>query len=72
MHRFGAAMKGQSGLQHVHTLRDQKTGALIGLAIWDTKEAWQAARPAMAEAVKDDNFEDWEDAPPEVLHLEAV
>ncbi|HLF28756.1 MAG TPA: hypothetical protein VJG32_20705 [Anaerolineae bacterium] len=72
MHRFGAALIGQAGLQQVHTLKDQKTGNLIGLAMWDSKAAWLAARPAMAEAIQGDNFEDWEDEPPEVYHLEAV
>jgi len=72
MHRFGAAMQGQPGLQQVHTLKDRKTGALVGLAIWDSEEALMAARPVMAEAVKDDNFEEWEDQSPEVFVLDAV
>lgn len=72
MHRFGAAITSQPGLQQVHTLRDQKTGRLIGLAIWNTKEAWLAARPVMQEAVKDDDFDTWEEEPPEVYHLEVV
>ena len=72
MHRFGAAARSQAGLREVHTLRDQQSGALVGLAIWDSQEAWQAARPAMWDAVKDDPFGEWEDAPPEIFHLEAV
>jgi Antibiotic biosynthesis monooxygenase len=72
MHRFGAAARAQPGLREVHTLRDANSGVLVGLAIWDTKEAWLAARPVMWEAVKDDNFDDWEDTPPEVYQLEGV
>jgi heme-degrading monooxygenase HmoA len=72
MHRFGAAMQGQPGFQQVSTLKDRKTGALVGLAIWDSEEALMAARPVMAEAVKDDNFEEWEDEPPEVFLLDSV
>jgi len=72
MHRFGEAMKNQPGLKQAHTLKDQKTGHLIGLAIWDSKENWLAARPAMLETVKDDDFESWEDEPPVVYHLEVV
>jgi heme-degrading monooxygenase HmoA len=72
MHRFGEAMKNRPGLQQAQTLKDQKTGHLIGLAIWDTKEAWLKARPAMLEAVKDDDFESWEEEPPVVYHLEVV
>ena len=72
MHRFGAAARTQPGLREVHTLRDPNSGALVGMAIWETKELWLAARPAMWEAVEDDNFDDWEDAPPEVFQLEPV
>jgi heme-degrading monooxygenase HmoA len=72
MHRFGAAARTQPGLREVHTLRDQNNGTLVGLAIWDSQEAWQAARPAMWAAVEDDPFDEWEDTPPEVYQLEAV
>ena len=72
MHRFGDAMRGQPGFQQVYTLRDQITGALAGLATWDSEEDWRAARPAMLEAVKDDNLEDWEERPLEVYHLDVV
>ncbi len=72
MHRFGPAMKGQSGLQQVFTLRDEKSGALVGLALWDSKEQWLAARTAMTEAVKDDPSDEWEEDPPEVFQLEVV
>ena len=72
MHRFGAAARTQPGLREVHTLRDPNSGALVGMAIWETKEAWLVARRVMWDAVKDDNFGDWEDAPPEVFQLEVV
>jgi hypothetical protein len=72
MHRFGAAMKTQPGLQQAHALLDSDSGALIGLAIWNSKKDWENARPAMLEAIKDDPFEEWEDEPPEVYHLEEV
>ncbi|MCZ7586467.1 MAG: hypothetical protein M5R36_25795 [Deltaproteobacteria bacterium] len=69
MHRFGAAIRDKPGCRMVNTLKDEKTGKLIGLAIWDSKEQMLAARPAMAEAVKDDPFDEWESAPPEVFLL---
>ena len=72
MHRFGHAMLGVTGLQQVHTMLDAKSKALIGLAIWDSKDQWEAARPKMAAAVKDDPFAEWEDNPPEIFHLETV
>ena len=72
MRRFGSGMLGQPGLQQVFTLRDQKTGALIGLAIWDSKEAWEAARPVMLAAIENDPFDEWEDLPPDVFHLDVL
>jgi len=72
MYRYGAAMKDKPGFQRGHALRDIRTGKLIGLAIWDSKEEWEAARPAMAEAVRNDPFHEWEDVPPKVYHLEEV
>ena len=72
MHRFGAAMRGQPGLQQVHTLQDAENGVLMGLAIWDSEADWQAAVPLAREAVKDDNFDDWEDQPPEIYHFQVV
>ena len=72
MHQFGKAMEGKKGLIMAHTTKDEDSNRLIGLAIWDSKENWLAARPAMINAVKDDPFEDWELKPPEVYHLTKV
>lgn len=72
MHRYGASVHGQPGLIRSFTLRDADTGDLVGLSLWATKEAWEAARPAMIEAVKDDPFGEWEDEEPRVLHLDVV
>ena len=72
MHRFGKAMEGNKGLIMAHTTKDEDTKRLIGLAIWDSKENWLAARPTMIEAVKDDLFEEWELKPPEVYHLTNI
>jgi len=72
MHRFGKAMEGKEGLLMSQTSKDEELNRLIGLAIWESKESWLAARPAMIEAVKDDSFDDWELKPPEVYHLIKV
>ncbi|NVM16645.1 MAG: hypothetical protein HWN80_02945 [Candidatus Lokiarchaeota archaeon] len=72
MHRFGKAMKGKKGLIMAHTAKDEDKNRLIGLAIWDSKENWLAARPTMIEAVKSDPFEEWELKPPEVYHLTRI
>ncbi len=72
MHRFGNAMKGKRGLIMAHTTKDEDTNRFIGLAIWESKDDWLAARPAMAEAVKDDPFEEWELKEPDVFHLNVI
>jgi len=72
MHRFGKAMEGKKGLIMAHTTKDEVQDRLVGLAIWDSKDNWIKARPAMIEAVKDDPFEDWEEKSPEIYHLTIV
>jgi len=69
MHKFGKSMEGHKGLIAVHTIKDEGTNRFIGLVVWESKENWLTARPAMIDAVKDDPFEDWELKPPEVNHL---
>ena len=72
MHRFGKAMEGKKGLIMAHTTKDEDQNRLVGIAIWDSKDNWKAARTVMLEAVKDDPFEDWEEREPEVYHLNVV
>ena len=72
MQRASAAMQAQPGLQQVLTLRDQKSDNLVGLAIWDSKDHWLAARPALLAATAEDDLAAWEKAPPEVYHLERA
>jgi heme-degrading monooxygenase HmoA len=63
MDRYGEAAKRQHGLISVDTLKDENTGELVGLAIWDSKESFLAARPALMEATANDDFESWEKEP---------
>ena len=45
MHRYGEVAKRQKGLVSVHTLKDESTGELFGVAIWDSESSYQSARP---------------------------
>jgi heme-degrading monooxygenase HmoA len=72
MHRFAAAGRTQPGLQEVHTMRDAKSGKLFGLAIWESREAFEAGVGSMRAAVEDDSFLDWEEGAPDVYLLEDV
>jgi heme-degrading monooxygenase HmoA len=72
MHRFAAGGAGQPGLQEVHTMRDVRSGKLVGLAIWESRDAFDAGVEAMRAAVEDDPFLDWEEGLPDVYLLEDV
>jgi len=72
MHRFGAAARTQAGLREVHTLRDMRSGVLVGLAAWESAAALEAARPALAAATETDDFDAWELEPVQVFLLEEV
>ncbi len=60
MHRFGDAIKDAPGLIEVHTLRDERSGALIGMGIWESLEAMQASIHLARAAVANDPFDEWE------------
>jgi heme-degrading monooxygenase HmoA len=72
MERFAAAGRSQPGLQEVHTMRDAESGTLLGLALWETREAFERGVQAMRAAVEDDLFPEWEDTPPQVYVFEDV
>jgi heme-degrading monooxygenase HmoA len=60
MHRFGAAGAGQPGFIEAKTLRDRRTGRLVGMARWEDEASWRAGVEAMRAAVEDDPFDEWE------------
>jgi heme-degrading monooxygenase HmoA len=72
MHRFGAAGAGQPGFIDAQTLRDARTGRLVGMARWEDEASWRAGVEAMRAAVDDDPFDEWEAADTEVFLLEEV
>ena len=72
MKRFAAAGRSQQGLQEVHTMRDARSGKLLGLALWETREAFDRGVQAMRNAVEDDPFPEWEDTSPEVYFIEDI
>ena len=60
MHRFGAAIKGAPGLISVHTLQDKDAGVLVGLALWESREAMLASIHLARAATENDPFDEWE------------
>jgi len=63
MHRYGAAIATAPGLVSVHTLGDADADVLVGLAIWESEEAFQASVGLARAAVADDPFDEWEAEP---------
>ena len=72
MQRFAAAGRLQAGLQAVHTMRDAESGKLLGLAIWESRKAFDEGVQAMRAAIENDPFLEWEDTIPEVYLFEDV
>ncbi len=72
MNRFGAALQGQPGLVGAHTLAETEGNRLIGLAMFETREAAQAAMPIANQAVANDDFELWEASETEGFRLIEV
>lgn len=72
MSRFSAAMKKCSGWLSAYVLKDEDSGKLVGLALWETREQWEQSLPKMRDAVKDDPFDQWEFSMPEVYHLNPI
>jgi hypothetical protein len=54
-------------------LRDTRSGRVVGLAIWESKEAFEAAMPEVFRSYDDPDPEGaWEERPTEIMHLSAV
>ena len=53
-------------------MRDAESGTLLGLAIWESMEAFERGVVAMRAAVEDDPFPEWEEGLPEVYLFEDV
>jgi hypothetical protein len=71
MHRFGIAARGHGAVE-AHTFKDRRSDALVGLAIWRSDDELAAARPALAAATQDDDFDAWESGPVELFMLHDI
>ncbi len=52
MKRFGKEQRKHKGLVMVTAVKDETEGCLMGMAIWDTKEDFLAARKEIAKTFK--------------------
>jgi heme-degrading monooxygenase HmoA len=69
MHRVEVAAQGAPGLIQIGAWRDQRSDRLVGLAVWESAEAFQASAGQIFQAVADDPFDQWCERPPDVFHL---
>ena len=69
MHRVDQAAQGAPGLIQIGAWRDQRSDRLVGLALWESAEAFEASAERIFQAVADDPLDQWLQQPPDVLHL---
>jgi heme-degrading monooxygenase HmoA len=69
MQRVDQAAHGAAGLIEIGAWRDKDTGRLVGLARWESAEAFAASAEAIFAVVADDPFDQWCERPPDVFHL---
>lgn len=72
MRRFKAALEGKPGLVRAMVTRDTRSGALVGLVLWESRAAFEAGVAAARAAVEHDPFDEWEDRDPDVFLLEEL
>ena len=72
MHRFATAVAGAPGLLHAATLEDERSGRLVGLMVWTSRDTWEAAIGRARAAGEHDDFDLWEERDPEVFLLDEV
>ncbi len=74
MHQFGEVMEKQPGFIFVapYPFKDPEKGTLMGISIWESQEAFQAAVPLLQNVRKAGSSHEWETKPPEVYMLNSV
>ena len=69
MRRVDAAAQGAPGLVRIGAWRDAKSDRLVGLAMWESREAFEAAAPGIFATVADLSMDEWVERPPDTFHL---
>jgi heme-degrading monooxygenase HmoA len=72
MRRVGKIIKDLPGCLFDSAFQDRGHVAIMAITIWESQEAFQAARPAMIEALKAIPFEEWEARPREFHSLTSL
>lgn len=74
MHEFGELMKKQPGniFQAPYPFKDPEKGTLMGISIWESREAFQIALPTLQSARQNSPSREWEIKPTEVYMLDST
>jgi len=74
MHEYGSLMQQQPGniFQAPYPFKDPDKGTLMGVSIWESEEAFQAALPILQSARQQSPAQDLEIKPPEVYLLNST
>lgn len=72
MRHVGKIIKSLPGCLFDNAFQDGSLGTIMALTIWESQEAFQAARPAMIEALKAIPFDEWEARPREFHTLNSL
>jgi len=69
MHRVDKAAQGAPGLIQIGAWRDRRSDRLVGLAVWESAEAFEASADRIFQVVADDPFDEWCQGPPDIFYL---
>jgi uncharacterized protein YndB with AHSA1/START domain len=58
-----------SSVEQIGAWRDERSDRLVGLALWESAEAFHASVERIFQAVADDPFDQWLQEPPDVFYL---
>jgi len=72
MRQVGKVLKDLPGCLFDNAFQDASLGPIMAMTIWESQEAFQAARPAMIEALKVIPFDEWEARPSEFHTLKSL
>ena len=72
MSRVGKVLKSLPGCLFDNAFQDTNLGTIMALTIWESQEAFQAARPAMIEALRTIPLDEWEARPREFHMLNSL
>ena len=69
MNRFKKSLENCDGFIEGHALEDETTGIFVGMIKWESKDHMENNIHLAIEAVKNDNFDEWELKPPHTFCL---